>query len=93
VQQKEVCHISPSVVRNFARISYSVARTGRAELGIYDVAGKLVRTLVDGTVKPGNHSVTWNRTDNGGRRVANGTYFYRLTVDGKSASGKAIVLK
>jgi N-acetylneuraminic acid mutarotase len=92
-QPKEACRITPSVVRDFACISYSVARTGRAELGIYDVTGKLVRTLVNGTVKPGNQNVTWNRTDNGGRRVANGTYFYRLTVDGKSVSGKAIALK
>jgi len=92
-QPEEACRISPSVVRDFARISYSVARTGRVELGIYDVSGKLVRTLVDGTVKAGNQSVTWNRTDNAGRRVANGSYFYRLSVDGKSVSGKAIVLK
>jgi N-acetylneuraminic acid mutarotase len=92
-QPEAVCHISPSVVRGFASISYSAARAGRAELGIYDVTGKLVRTLVDGTVKPGSQSATWNRTDNSGKRVANGTYFYRLSVDGKSASGKAIVLK
>ena len=50
-----------------ARISYSVARTGRVELGIYDVAGKLVRTLVDGQVSAGEQSVTWNRLDNGQR--------------------------
>ena len=92
-QLKDVCSISPSVVRNSARIAYSVTRTARAELGIYDAAGKLVRTLVDGTVEPGTRSVIWNRTDNSGKRVANGTYFYRLTLDGKSVSGKAIVLK
>jgi flagellar hook assembly protein FlgD len=80
-------------VRDLARISYSVSRTSRVDLGIYDVTGKLVRTLVDGKVEPGSQSIDWNRTDNGGRRVANGTYFYRLTVDGKSVSGKAIVLK
>jgi hypothetical protein len=84
---------SPSLVRDLARISYSVTRTARVELGIYDVTGKLVRTLVNGTVEPGSQNVTWNRTDNDGTRVANGTYFYRLTVDGKSVSGKAIVLK
>lgn len=92
-QPEEACRINPSVVRDFARISYSVARAGRVELGIYDAAGKLVRTLVDGAVKAGSQSVVWNRTDNTGRRVANGSYFYRLSVDGKSVSGKAIVLK
>lgn len=88
-----LCRITPSVVRDLAHISYSISRKARVELGIYDITGKLVRTLVNGTVEPGSQSVTWNRTDNGGRRVANGTYCYRLAVDGKSISGKAIVLK
>jgi hypothetical protein len=37
--------------------------------------------------------VTWNRTSNSGSRVSNGTYFYRLTVDGKSVSSKSVVLE
>jgi N-acetylneuraminic acid mutarotase len=90
---KVSCRISPTVVRDLARISYSVAQRSRVELGIYDVTGKLVRTLVEGTVEPGNQSVVWNRTDNTGRHIASGTYFYRLSVDGKSIHGKAIVLK
>jgi len=88
-----VCRISPTVVRDLARINFSVVQKSRVELGIYDVAGKLVSSLVDGMVEPGAQAVTWNRTNSAGQRVANGTYFYRLTVDGKSVGGKAIVLK
>ena len=85
--------VSPSFVRGQALISYYVAGCSDVNLNVYDVTGKLVRTLVEGTVEAGSQTVTWNRTDNGGGRVANGTYFYRLAVDGKSVSGKAIVLK
>ena len=84
--------VAPTVVRNFARISYSVPKQGRVNLGVYDASGSLVRTLVDEVLEPGSRTVTWNRADNNGQRVANGTYFYRLTINGKSVSAKAVVL-
>jgi hypothetical protein len=84
---------SPSLVRGRADISYSVGRQAEVGLSVYDAAGSLVKTLVKGRVTPGEHTVTWDRTDDAGRRIATGTYFYRLSVDGKSVSGKAIVLK
>jgi len=90
---KAVSSINPSVVHDVTRISYSAALAARTDLGIYDAAGKLVRTLVDGAVESGNRSVVWNRTDDNGKRVAGGTYFYRLSFDGRSVSGKAIVLQ
>ena len=85
--------VTPSMVRDHARISYTLNRTASVELGIYDAAGKLVRTLVSGIVEPGDRSVTWDRTGRNGDRVARGTYFYRLTVDGESVGGKAIVVE
>ncbi|MFO7638094.1 MAG: FlgD immunoglobulin-like domain containing protein [bacterium] len=84
--------VRPSVVRDRAVVSYSVSRAGQVNLGVYDVTGKLVRTLVDGQVLPGAQTATWNRTDDNGRRVSNGTYFYRLTVDGRTFSAKSVVL-
>ena len=83
---------SPSLVRDRASINYYVGRPADVRLSVYDAAGSLVRTLVNGRVAPGERTVTWDRTDNSGRSVADGTYFYRLAVDGKSVSGKAIVL-
>lgn len=82
----------PSFVSGQALITYNVAGCSYVSLGVYDVTGKLVKTLVNGQVPPGERTVTWNRTNNSGRTVANGTYFYRLTADGKSASSKAVVL-
>jgi hypothetical protein len=84
---------SPSIVREQAHISYYVAGRSNVSLGVYDVTGTLVKTLASGPANPGVSTATWNRTDNLGRSVANGTYFYRLAVDGKSVSSKAIVLK
>jgi len=84
--------VTPTVVRDFACVSYSLSRGARVELGVYDVSGEQVRTLAAGTVAAGDHSVTWNRTDDSGRTVANGTYFYRLVVEGRTVTSKAVVL-
>jgi hypothetical protein len=92
-EAKLVLHrVEPSIVRNQARISYYVAGKGSLSLGVYDVSGKLVRNLASGEATPGERAAIWDRTDNSGHLVASGTYFYRLTVDGHSASSKAVVL-
>jgi len=83
----------PTLARDLVHISYSLGRVARVNLAIYDARGALVRTLVDGTVGPGSRTATWNRTDESGRRVASGTYAYRLSVDGESVSGKTVVLQ
>jgi len=83
---------TPSPVFNNARIGYYVGRQSNVNLGIYDAKGALVKTLASGRMQPGERTAVWNRTDSNGRRVANGTYFYRLTVDGEAVSGKAVVL-
>jgi hypothetical protein len=83
----------PSVVRDRALISYYVDRQAYVKLAVYDADGSLVRTLASGSVTPGERTAIWDRTDNAGRRVADGTYFYHLVVDGVAVSGKAIVLR
>ena len=65
---------SPSTVIRFA-----LPEAGSARLEIYDVAGRRVRTLVDGPRAAGPHAVTWDGTDEGKITVAAGIYFYRLT--------------
>ena len=84
-------NVSPTLVRDRVRINFTVARRGNVTLGVYDATGALVRTLVNGTVDRGSQSVTWDRTNSSGHRVANGSYFYRLTVDGKTVSSKSVL--
>jgi len=84
-------NVLPTLGRDRVRINFTVARRGAVNLGVYDAAGLLVRTLVNGTLDSGSQSATWDRTDLNGRRVANGAYFYRLTVDGKTVSSKSVL--
>lgn len=78
-----------------------VARNGQLETGnlqpvslnIYDLSGRLVRTLVDGPKEPGYHRIVWDGRDSSGREVGSGVCFYRLTVGGYSACKKVAVLR
>jgi len=57
-------------------------------LEILDLAGKRVATILDETRGAGPHTVSWDSTDDSGRRVAAGVYFDRLLVDGQSLTKK-----
>lgn len=74
-------------------IRYTISKSGPVQLRIYDVQGRLVRTLVDEMQAPRHYDVTWDGTDSGGQRVASGVYFYRLNTAGRSASRRMVLLK
>jgi len=63
------------------------------ELEIYNVAGELVRTLADGEMPGGRHTVVWNGRDDDGRTVSSGVYFVRLACSGEAQTRKIALLK
>jgi len=64
-----------------------------ATLRIYDVAGRLVATLVDEPLGPGVHEVTWEGRDINGKPVATGVYFYQLRAGNFVANRRMSLLK
>jgi len=65
----------------------------KVRLRVYDVRGKLVRTLVDGALAAGEHAVVWDGRDAGGRAAASGVYLYRLETGRQALSGRMLMLK
>jgi hypothetical protein len=59
-------------------IRFGLPEPVHARLLVYDVGGRLVRTLVQKTLPAGMHRVIWDGRDLDGRRVTSGVYFYRL---------------
>ncbi len=62
-------------------------------LGVYDVRGRHVTTLVDGDLPAGPHTVTWNGTDTNGKRVSPGLYFYQVTHGGQTVTRRTTLVK
>jgi len=59
-------------------ILFALPEAAEVSLKIYDVAGQLVQTLVDGVVEAGRHQVVWDGTNQHSVPVASGVYFYQL---------------
>jgi flagellar hook assembly protein FlgD len=62
-------------------------------LVVYDIAGRVVRTLLERPMAAGYHSEVWDGTDDQGGDVASGLYFCRLSADGHSLTRKMVLLK
>ncbi|MCD4817171.1 MAG: T9SS type A sorting domain-containing protein, partial [Candidatus Cloacimonetes bacterium] len=67
--------------------------TENTELSIYNIKGQKVITLVNEKLETGNHSVTWNGTDNSGKKVTSGIYFYKMKSGRYTATKKMILMK
>ncbi len=79
----------PNPFNPITTIPLSVGQTGRVQLGIYDIRGRLVEVAADRVMAAGEHQVTFD-----GSRLPSGTYFYR--VDGGRAgttSGRMMLVK
>jgi aminopeptidase N len=72
-------------------LRFTLPVAGPASLSLFDVQGRLVRTLVDGSLDAGSHEARWDGRDRRGRTVASGTYYARVAA-GSATSVRAVVL-
>ncbi len=72
-------------------VNYTVPDEGKVSLNVFDINGRLVKTLVNGNAKPGVNRVVWNLADNTGRQVSSGVYFCKLVTGSKTQSRKLVV--
>jgi hypothetical protein len=75
------------------RISYDVAKPDRVTIKIYNELGQEVRQLVDELKTAGQHTVSWDGTDNSGNSLATGMYFYQLKVGDHLSAKKMVMLR
>lgn len=89
VQENPALPVTTSLGQNYpnpfnpsTRIDFTLARGGRVRLTLYDMLGREVKRLVDGTLSAGSHQILWDGTGRNGVKMASGIYFYRLEVEG-----------
>ncbi|MCF7902267.1 MAG: T9SS type A sorting domain-containing protein, partial [Candidatus Marinimicrobia bacterium] len=75
-------------------ISYNILDAGNVTITIYDITGRMVRTLVASRYQtPGMYRVVWNGTDMSGSSVASGLYLYSISAGGERVNRLITYLK
>lgn len=84
----------PNPFRSATSISFNLPQNGDVRLTIYDVAGRLVRRLIDGQrLTAGPHEARWQGDDEVGRAAAPGVYYYRLEAGERSISRHMLLIR
>ncbi|MEW6684933.1 MAG: FlgD immunoglobulin-like domain containing protein [Candidatus Edwardsbacteria bacterium] len=84
---------APNPFSSQTAIRYSLSAMSHTTLKIYNVAGQLVKTLVNEPQEPGYYAVRWDGKNQSGVSVASGVYFYRLRAGDFTAIKKMILLR
>jgi len=79
-QRFELGQNYPNPFNPSTSISFSVAQTSYTEIAVYDALGRLMKTLVAGTVTAGGHETTWDGTDEKGEAAGTGAYFIVMSA-------------
>jgi hypothetical protein len=74
-------------------IAFALSQNGPANLTVYDVGGRAVRTLIDGVLDSGEHLAVWDGKDDSGHSLASGLYFYKLQAENSVLTEKMLMLK
>ncbi len=83
----------PNPFAHLTAIRYRVSSPSHVSLKIYDVDGRLVRSLVDTIEDSGEYTVWWDGRDNTGEEVGSGAYFCYLITESYSAARKVLVVQ
>ena len=70
----------PNPFNPMTTITFEIDRAGPVKVAVFDLAGRHVRTLVDGEREAGGHQTTWDGNSQTGLQVASGVYFVRVTT-------------
>ncbi len=83
----------PNPFNGETNIAYELQSASRVEIAVYNVLGRLVKTLADGEQTAGVHILSWDGTNDAGQTVSTGVYFYKITTADYVETRKMVLLK
>jgi hypothetical protein len=83
----------PNPFHGATGISYTLPSDCDVLLQVYNVAGRLVRTLVNGRQPAGQWTIAWDGMDDGAHAVSSGVYFYSLKAQGKTVAKRMVLVE
>lgn len=83
----------PNPFNPVTTITFDLSEDATVKISIYDIAGRLIRELLNQPMTVGSKTVNWDGADESGNLVAGGVYFYNLQTDVNSQTKKMVLLK
>ena len=84
---------SPNPFGTRTEIRYQLPERTQVTLVVYDLSGRLIKTLISKTQNAGYYSILWDGTDASGEKVGTNIYFYRLIAGNFIATRKMNLVK
>ena len=82
----------PNQMEAQTTINFEIENNSEVSINVYDDKGNLVKTLVDNAnQEAGKHTITWDGTNNEGRKMSSGVYIYRLVTPNFSDSKRILI--
>ncbi|HSQ60793.1 MAG TPA: T9SS type A sorting domain-containing protein [Acidobacteriota bacterium] len=85
--------VRPNPVNPTTTITFTLSQPGKVRVAIYDLQGRLVKTVLDGSRSTGDQSVTWNGSNSRSAAVPSGVYFVRIHAPQGEESQRVTVLR
>ena len=85
--------VGPNPFRENVTVNLALARTDRVLVRVFDVQGRVVRTLGGQALPAGRHQFTWNGRGSGGEALGSGVYFLRVEAGDQVWSRKVLHLR
>ncbi len=84
---------SPNPFNHLTSFEITLPERSDANVSIYDVSGRHVARVASGVRDAGDYDLDWNGTDDTGRRLPAGVYFYKLEASGKVLTRKLVLMR
>ncbi len=85
--------VYPNPAKSLTAIRYSIPVKTKVSLQLFDISGRLVKTLINERKNAGEYSTIWNGTDEKGRKVGEGVYFCIMKRDKGFLNQKILMVK
>jgi alpha-tubulin suppressor-like RCC1 family protein len=85
--------VTPMPTRSTASLAFDLPTAGRVSIEVYDLAGRLVRSVVSENRPAGRHVATWDGRSRSGERVSAGVYLARLDHDGQALTRRIVMVR
>jgi len=74
-------------------VAFTLDHGGPVRIVVHDVAGRVVRTVLDEVRPTGAYDVEWNGRDDTGQPVASGVYLVKLTTNGQTDTQRGVIVR